>query len=281
MPTSRARPWAFVYDKRVHPPKKPQKPYSVPLVKTPVKMSWMRFALPTLALALLTAACHQTPVPVDGIAGSIPKYELLCSEGACLSSVGLVVAAIPDVEAMRCTAALIAPDRVLTAGHCVDRAAHPSDVWIGFPETADHVEEWVAGDRVLHRSIYEPQKKLLQPDYAVIQLKRPLSRAPLATLALAPSPGDIVRMVSVTPDRFYDHRHHIAVRRCRVESSSFARSTFGPKADDVGWLSRCPIREGNSGAPLLDVRGRLRGLVHGAAPPFFAVGVMTKLDFVL
>lgn len=180
---------------------------------------------------------------------------------------------------MRCTAALVAPDRVLTAGHCVDLTAAAAPVWVGFPETPDHLEEWVVSDEVLLRSTYEQNSELLQPDYAVLRLQYPVSRAPLRFLAERPIPGDVVRMITVTPDRFYEHKHHVAVRKCRVEDPLLAEPVFGPQALSVGWLSECPIREGNSGAPLVDTEGRLRGLVHGAAPPFFAVGVMTTLDF--
>jgi hypothetical protein len=42
-------------------------------------------------------------------------------------------------------------------------------------------------------------------------------------------------------------------------------------------LSSCPIRQGSSGAPVLDRKGRLRGLVHAGGPPYFAFGLMTLL----
>lgn len=257
--------------------------YAALTLPTSLVKVWTMRSLFVFTLFIGVGGCHQVPPSVEGLQTvKNSKYDLSCEAGAlCPESVGLVVASHMVSETMRCTAALVASDRVLTAGHCVDRQTSPLEVWVGFPKANGYPQEWVASTEVLVRSSVEPGAGLLQPDYAVLRLDRALSRTPLTAFAERPLPGDVVRMVSVTPDRFYENKHHLAVRRCQVEDPRRAQPAYGLDALSVGWLSHCPIRDGNSGAPLLNAQGQLVGLVHGAAPPFFAVGVMTNLDFAL
>jgi hypothetical protein len=117
---------------------------------------------------------------------------------------------------------------------------------------------------------------LLAPDYAVLKLRAKTARLALPLEHGVLNPGDVVQMVSVTPDRFYDDIHEIRTRRCVVDGGD-PHSPWNPVAPPtIRVLSSCPIREGNSGAPLIDRLGRMRGLVHAGGPPFYAFGLMTE-----
>ena len=180
---------------------------------------------------------------------------------------------------MRCTAALIGSDVAVTAAHCVAAALAAGGgcrgVWLGFPETAGHATEWMPCERISAASVPDPT--LLAPDYAILKLGVATDRPALVVSHEVVDPGAILRMVSVTPDRFYDQAHEVRTRRCVVEAERSHLSFWNasPTAS-VRVLSSCPVHEGNSGAPLLDTHGRMRGLVHAGGPPFFAVGVMTS-----
>ena len=205
-----------------------------------------------------------------------------CADAArCPPSVGLVVFPGTEPDALgrvlptRCTGTLVAPDRVLTASHCVTT---PTCVgaWITFPATASHPAGSAHCAWVLARDPDDADAVLLE-DWAILQLDRPIDR-PVAALERAPAtPGTIVTVASVTPHPIYDSRHELDGRLCRVESPEAAEARLGEGARRVGWLSGCPIEPGNSGSPVLDAEGRLRALVHAGSHPVFGIGVTTAL----
>ena len=84
-------------------------------------------------------------------------------------------------------------------------------------------------------------------------------------------------MVSVTADRFYDDLHEVRTRRCVVGKNGQIASQGAADPGAIRLLSSCPIREGSSGAPVLDRQGRMRGLIHAGGPRYFALGLMTLL----
>ncbi len=208
-----------------------------------------------------------------------PDYQVSCSaSGDCHESVALLVGLSVVHEPTRCTAALIGPTTAVTAGHCVthELAAGGAcgDVWLGFAETATQKTEWLGCSRI--SAVSSSSETLLAPDYAVLELRTATGRLALPLAQGALRTGDVVRMVSVTADRFYDDLHEVRTRRCVIDSGK-PKSLYGPIAPaNVRVLASCPIHEGNSGAPLLDGQGRMRGLVHAGGPPYFAFGLMTE-----
>ncbi len=212
-----------------------------------------------------------------------PELFVRCENRAsCPNAVGMLVVeddARPAPE--RCTATLIAPDRAVTASHCIaaaDRraAATCTRTWLSFPETADAPAEWVACARVVRAAeVVDPSA--LHQEYAVLLLGRPLSRTPLAVDPSPPPEGSIVTVVSVTPHPVYGSTHALSTRLCRAIDASAARAALGPAAAAVGWLSDCPIAHGNSGSPVIDHAGRVRAIVHGGTALTSAFGVTSTI----
>lgn len=204
-----------------------------------------------------------------------------CADAAsCPSAVGMLVVEREAEEPERCTASLIAPDRALTASHCLaasDRHAGAAcaSTWIAFPETRDAAAEWIACASVLYAAAVD--EDALHQEHAVLQLARPVARAPLAIDASPPAPGSIVTVVSVTPHPIYASTHALATRLCRAIDSEPAERELGASAANVGWLARCPIARGNSGSPVLDYEGRIRAIVHGGTSVTSAFGVTSGL----
>lgn len=229
------------------------------------------------ALWLLTS-CQRASSPATRYVESVPpRYQISCSaEDGCNESVALLVGLSGSSEPVRCTAALVGPRTAVTAGHCValelSIGTACEDVWLGFAETDTHPAQWVGCRRVT--AVSAPDRTLLSPDYAVLELQEEVVRPaiPLGPGELAA--GDVVRMVAVTADRFYDDFHQVRTRRCVVDGNG--RLLRSPSAAaSIRILSSCPIHEGSSGAPVLDGDGRMRGLIHAGGPRYFALGVMT------
>lgn len=233
-----------------------------------------------IAALLFLTACQPSSSSTARQAGVTPPlYRVSCAASEeCHESVALLVGLSAPREPTRCTAALIGPATAVTAGHCVawelsaGGACH--DVWLGFAKTATHEAEWLGCSKI--SAVSAPGGTLLAPDYAVLQLRTPTRRRALSLGRGALNTGEVVRMVSVTADRFYDDMHHVRTRRCIVDDGKQGSPWSPMGSPTVRVLSSCPIHEGDSGAPLLDMEGRMRGLVHAGGPPFFAFGLMTE-----
>jgi hypothetical protein len=126
-------------------------------------------------------------------------------------------------------------------------------------------------------SVSTPGTTLLSPDYAVLELAQDAQRPSIPLGDGEVAFGDVVQMVSVTADRFYDDVHQVRSRRCVVDDNRQLSPWNPAPLSTIRVLSSCPIRQGSSGAPVLDRHGRLRGLVHAGGPPYFAFGLMTLL----
>ncbi|KPK15034.1 MAG: hypothetical protein AMJ62_10905 [Myxococcales bacterium SG8_38] len=147
-------------------------------------------------------------------------------------------------------------------------------MWLGFAETDAHPAQWVGCHRVT--AVSKPDRSWLSPDYAVLELEEEVTRPAIPLGRGEVATGDVVRMVAVTPDRFYDDFHEVRTRRCIVDGNPKPlQSPVGPAPIRI--LSSCPIHEGSSGAPVLDGDGRMRGLIHAGGPRYFALGVMTLM----
>ena len=180
---------------------------------------------------------------------------------------------------MRCTAGLIGPRTAITAGHCVSWelsiGGRCEGVWLGFAGREGSGGEWFACERVTAGAT--SPNTLLSPDYAILELRDEVPRPSIPLGEGAVDPGEVVQMVSVTADRFYDRVHEVRSRRCVVDDNRSLQPWSPIAPSTIRVLSSCPVREGSSGSPVLDRAGRMRGLIHGGGPRYFAYGLMTPL----
>ena len=242
----------------------------------------VRFATVVSIAALLSlTSCRPGSSPTARyVESGPPRYEIVCPvDEACDESVALLVGLSAPVEPMRCTAALIGPTTAVTAGHCIAwelaMGERCTDVWLGFASAGGRHTEWVGCERIT--SVSTAAGTPLSPDYAVLELASAVDRRPIPLAHGGIAAGDVVRMVSVTADRFYDDRHEVRSRRCVVDENRNLAPWSPVAPPSVRLLSSCPVREGSSGAPVLDRRGRMHGLIHGGGPRYFAYGLMTLL----
>jgi len=245
----------------------PIPPAAVPAVARPVAVA------PLTAAAAVRSSDSTAP----------PDLFIHCDDlTSCSSAVGMLVvedASRPEPE--RCTASLIAPNRVLTAIHCLAEAERQAGAscpktWVSFPQTASAPSEWAPCARVVVARGAVSHDGLKQ-EHAVLELARPLARPILALDPRPPEPNSIVEVISVTPHPVYGITHQLASRLCRAIDAQPAIDALGAAAGDVGWLANCPIARGNSGSPVLDRQGRIRAMVHGGTATTFEIGVTSGL----
>ena len=242
----------------------------------------VRFAAAgSIAALWLLTSCQRACSPAPGyVESEPPRYQIACSAGDdCNPSVALLVGLAGSSDPVRCTAALVGPRTAVTAGHCVawelSTGSSCDDIWLGFAPSGEHPAQWVGCRRIA--ALSEPERTWLAPDFAVLELDSDVARPAIPVASGDVVAGDVVRMVSVTADRFYDDLHEVHTRRCVVDDSRRLIPSSSSASASIRVLSSCPIHEGSSGAPVLDRDGRMQGLIHAGGPRYFALGVMTLL----
>jgi hypothetical protein len=251
-------------------------------------------------LALVCASCSVAPLPPaaphrahhverrERVSSADPpalaaQFHVACpGRGArCPDGVGMLVS-LGGEEPNRCTASLVASDRVLTASHCLPRSARVANAscdgtWVAFPQIGAQAIEWVSCARVIE-AIDVSDDLTMRRDLAVLELTRPVARHVLPIDPRPPAEGTIVSVLSITPSAIYPRQHELAERLCRVASGESAVATFGPDAANVGWLIDCPAYGGNSGSPILDASGHIRSILHGGSRPSAGIGITSSMQ---
>lgn len=151
-----------------------------------------------------------------------------------------------------CTAAAVAPDKVLTAAHCL--YAFRTHRFLR-PESIHFLLGYARGDYRIHARVsdfaigpgYDPgdETRTAAHDWAVLTLAEPLPPAvrPIPLADAVPAPGAPIEIGGFAQDRAYLMTADV---HCRL---------LGPSAGGAVLSHDCVIAHGDSGAPLLSRGG--------------------------
>lgn len=196
-----------------------------------------RAAAAALVLAL-------SPVRAEPSPAAAGHHEIVDAEAYPWSAVGKLFNSIGGA----CTAAAIAPDKVLTAAHCL--YAFRTHRFLQ-PDAIHFLLGYARGDYRIHARVasflvgpgYDPadETRTASSDWAVLTLAEPLPAAlrPLALAKAEPPAGTAIEIGGFAQDRAY---LMTADRHCHLLGASAAGSLL---------THDCVIAHGDSGAPLL------------------------------
>lgn len=216
-----------------------------------------------------------TPEPVSAaeqkaiaIAVKAAQNALLhCPEQGCNPSVGLLSFASEDQTgwgASQCTASLIAPDILVTNGHCVPHDLSTEDsscagrIWITFGADSSHpqYDRRIGCDKVIYS--FGPG----EIDYAYIKLARPSNRPVLRQSRDGFEHGKTYQLHKVNP---VPHPGGVAGRFERVNCRSIHNTEIFNEPQDkyskTQLLTDCQVIPGNSGSPVIAADGTVRAVV--------------------
>ncbi len=200
------------------------------------------------------------------------------SFSSCSSSVGLLTGNT-GANAYQCTAFLVAPQIAITNSHCIPRdlAAAGSDcsnrIWLHFPETSEYLATSAKCSRVIEAttliglrdsSLGETYSKL-QPDFAVIELDRPVNRSviPISRDGFQNERNYTIDKVDPVPG--YSHiKGRLVSIECTAKYGDAPASQFN--SSNI-FFDNCDVVSGNSGSPVRDGAGAAHGVVQAISVP--------------
>lgn len=189
------------------------------------------------------------------------------NEGECDSSVGLLSLASEE-GAGQCSASLISDDIAVTNSHCIpsDLKAAGSDcsdrLWLNFvPSSANpHYETRLGCEKIVYAA--GMTGSIANPDFAYIKLEKKSARPTLRLSRLGFNDKENYRVHKVNPIRARGRVAGLLTSTdCVAVYNSVVVPGFSHPMAKVALLAECEIRKGNSGGPVVDSSGSLRGVI--------------------
>lgn len=243
-----------------------------------------------LVLAVALAACSRpTPGPekielpsADKAKELQKRFSVQCKEkGGCPASVGMLVFA-KDQAVGVCTVSVVGDNLIMTNRHCVqDVASTPGqscsgDIVFKFPESDGYPEQTIDCDKLVSIS-HELDGAKERQDYAFLRTTKNIGR-PKVSLSTQGFPNNeyftIVRMTPFTREGYGS----ISKLKCKAAQGTVVTPLYSSDHSPIVHFSNCDVVSGNSGSPVFDGSGSVRGIVsQGVNKKALAAAGMTDI----
>ncbi len=205
-------------------------------------------------------------------------------DGACSSSVALLTGTF-GAEAYQCTAFLVSPQIMITNSHCIPRDLAGSGsrcvgrIWMHFPDTGTYPNQSARCLKVVKAStlvglrvgIHGDSYDKIQPDYAVIELDRPVFRPTLSISRAGFKVGQGYGVDKVDPSGRIDGidglLNHVTCDVLSGDQASTKGADITNRDSSNIFFQSCNLIPGNSGAPIMDSKGLVRGVFQAISIP--------------
>ncbi len=202
----------------------------------------------------------------------LDKQEVICDDKLpCPSTVAKVVI-IENGLAKFCTGFLTAPDIIATSSSCLTNLLRLNgqdcrgDVFFFFPRSFSRKAERVGCKKVLQASSIEtrdPELKnpsLWRSDISFLQTDATVfnRRSPVFSRDGMP---DKKEMLVWSVDQVDDYSALLTRKSCKVLHGSYVNPLAANESSPNMLFSGCPFQNSNTGAPVIDSMGKVRGLV--------------------
>jgi Trypsin-like peptidase domain len=203
------------------------------------------------------------------------KFQIQCEN---LEKCPEAVAAFLHTSGGRCSSFLIAPDIMATNMHCVPPglknegdSCYQKSFFV-FPKTLNKPHEVLDCDKLIHAS--RPLGDwVLVPDYAFFKLKNSSQRTPLEISRKGFADKSVVEITKVdfaSPSANAKKNEPDALVKsisCHAVQNSTINPHFTSDFSSVVSFGKCDIIPGNSGSPILDSQGSVRGVISARQTP--------------
>ena len=169
-------------------------------------------------------------------------------------------------SAIHCTAFLIAPDILMTNSHCIPEDLQESKsscqkrIWAVFPDRDGLPMVRSECSTILAASPTEDPGR--DTDYAFIILSEPSSRTPLQISREGFKDGDTYSAHLVESENHTYTMIKFHQESCRAVHETVVFPDSNHDKAPVMVLADCRVHHGNSGSPILDSEGKVRGIVQ-------------------
>ncbi len=193
------------------------------------------------------------------------------SNDQCPTSVGLLTFWVSGEHASSagmCTSFLIAKDLALTNSHCIpdemrNKSQRPTEqMKIVFPAVGSLPETSVGVDNII--SFTDLTGAIgKNPDYAVLKLQQEMNDRDILKMSHDGLPDDFsFRIFSITPTSDHAVIGELEIKECKTMMDSGVQPSYLNKFSPVVSFTECGIRHGNSGSPMIDSKGMVRGIIQ-------------------
>lgn len=197
----------------------------------------------------------------------LERQELICDQGKCPKYLVKIAIKTKDQTLKFCTGILTDPITVATTTSClpeslrVEDLSCDKDIHFFFEDGAKPIRAKCR--KVLKVSEIETKDPVLwRSDVSFLELESKLDRRALRPENIwRGGMGNLAKFIVWSIDSENDFVGHIKKNECEAIHNTYFNPFSNDESSPNVTIAGCPYVKGNSGSPVLDYRGRLRGMI--------------------